>query len=436
VKKDKKTLTLSMIVKNETHIVMECLESVAPYIDYWVIADNGSTDGTQDLIKNFFKEKGIPGELHEVEWVDFGHNRTEALKLCDGKADYIFMIDADDKLVGKPNFDFSDEKDGYGMRIKRGDFTWWRNQIFKTGIGWKYTGILHEYADCQDKPNKDKDPLSLGRIAQPSNYFIDARTLGARNRKEDGTDLDAIEKYSKDAETLEEAIKKEPDNTRYQFYLAQSYFDSQQWEKAEEAYSKRAGMGGWLEEVYYSIFRVGMCKMLRKQPWQDCQDVFLQSWNIKPNRAEPLYHLARIHRNNGNPNLGYLFAKAGLGIPYPENDILFINDDVYRWLILDEFAATAFYVNDFEKGCAASQKLVDLVNQKKIPEQHKDRILSNLKHYEDALEKIKKQKEDAQKLNEVGLKQKEDQREKNIKNQENLKRKKQKAKKKKKKTKV
>ena len=423
---NKKTLTLSMIVKNETHIITECLESVAPYIDYWIIADNGSTDGTQQLIKDFFEEKGIPGELHEVEWVNFGHNRTEALKLCDGKADYIFMIDADDILVGKPNFDFSDEKDGYALRIKRGDFTWWRNQVFKTGLNWGYKGVLHEYADCEDKK-----PPNCGRITTDG-YFIDARTLGARNKKEDGTDLDAIEKYSKDAEVLEEAIKEEPDNTRYQFYLAQSYFDSQQWDKAEEAYSKRASMGGWMEEVYYAIFRVGMCKMLRKQPWQDCQDVFLQAWNIKPNRAEPLYHLARIHRNNGNPHLGYLFAKSAIDIPYPEHDILFINDDVYNWLILDEFAATAYYVNDFEKGYIASKRLADLVNMGKIPEQHKDRILGNLKHYEGALEKIKKEKEDAQKLNEVGLKQKEDQREKNIKNQENLKRKRQKAKKKKK----
>mgnify|MGYP000108736064 CR=1 FL=1 len=27
------------------------------YIDYWVISDTGSTDGTQDLIKNFFKKE-------------------------------------------------------------------------------------------------------------------------------------------------------------------------------------------------------------------------------------------------------------------------------------------------------------------------------------------------------------------------------------------
>ena len=75
------TVCLSMIVKNETHIIKECFDSVYKFIDYWVIVDTGSTDGTQELIKNYFAEKGIPGELIERPWVSFGHNRSEALGL-------------------------------------------------------------------------------------------------------------------------------------------------------------------------------------------------------------------------------------------------------------------------------------------------------------------------------------------------------------------
>ena len=40
-----------MIVKNESKIIKRCLDSVKDHIDYWVIVDTGSTDGTQDIIK-------------------------------------------------------------------------------------------------------------------------------------------------------------------------------------------------------------------------------------------------------------------------------------------------------------------------------------------------------------------------------------------------
>ena len=50
-------LTLSMIVKNESHIILECLNSLYKEIDYWVIVDTGSTDNTKEIITNFFKEK-------------------------------------------------------------------------------------------------------------------------------------------------------------------------------------------------------------------------------------------------------------------------------------------------------------------------------------------------------------------------------------------
>ena len=387
-------ITLCMIVKNETKMLKECLDSVYKYIDYWVINDNGSTDGTQQFVKDYFAEKGIPGELNEVEWKGFGETRTEALRACDGKTKWILMIDADDFINGElPIEQLNDEMDGYSVFIRRGDFQWWRNQIFKADAGWKYTGILHEYAEC---PQKQADSsLRTGRLE--GGYYLDARTLGARNMNEDGSPLDGKIKYSRDAEVLEAEIKKEPDNQRYHFYLAQSYFDSHQWEKAEKAYAKRASMGGWIEEVFYSIFRVGVTKLLQGKPWPEAQDSFLQAWNVKPDRAEPLYELARIQRLNNNPRVSYLFSKAALEIPFPENDILFLSRDVYDWKILDEFAATAFYMGDIENGYTASKKLVELLGKKVVPEEHRERIVGNLSHYEGALNKYKQSKiEEAQ----------------------------------------
>jgi glycosyltransferase involved in cell wall biosynthesis len=367
-------LCLSMIVKNETHIIKECFDTIYDQIDYWVIVDTGSTDGTQEFIKNYFAEKGIPGELHERPWVGFGHNRTEALKLADGKADYIFMIDADDYLEGKLPLDKIGGHEGYAVLMGRMDFSWWRTQIFKSGLGWKYFGVLHEYPALEDQ----RQPV-LERLM--GNYRVVARTMGARNK-----DINPIDKYKKDAETLEKALIDEPGNVRYQFYLAQSYFDSHQWEKSEAAYIKRAEMGGWPEEVYYSIYRIGICRALQNKPWIEIQQAFLDAYNTRPQRAEPLYQVARIYRLNGKPALAYVFAKMAAEIPYPKDDILFIDNDVYRYGILDEIGSTAFYAGKVEVGYNACKALLD---RKLLPESEVERVTKNLHEYEKVMTQMK-----------------------------------------------
>jgi hypothetical protein len=375
------TVCLSMIVKNETHIIHECLDSISPHIDYWVIVDTGSTDGTQELIKKYFAEKGIPGELHERPWVDFGHNRSEALALCDGKADYAWMIDADDRIVG--NFVYPNGKnlihDGYALKCGRDQCIWWRNQIFKTGIGWKYVGILHEYAHC------DKQPLNQLKI--DGNYHLEARTIGHRN-----VNITPVEKYSKDAILLEKALETDPNNTRYQFYLAQSYFDSQQWDKAIAAYYKRVEMGGWEEECYYSLFRIALCEISKESPWTTVQQKFLDSYDFRPCRAEPLHAIARFLRMNGRPRAAYLFAKEAAQIPYPHQDILFIDNNVYNWMALDELGSTAFYVHDYMTGLAACEKLL---KENRLPQSEIERNQKNHASYMERINQIKASHPDA-----------------------------------------
>lgn len=58
-------ICLSMIVRNESAIILRCLESAAPWIDGWVIADTGSTDDTMDIIRAWGERHKITGELHQ-----------------------------------------------------------------------------------------------------------------------------------------------------------------------------------------------------------------------------------------------------------------------------------------------------------------------------------------------------------------------------------
>jgi glycosyltransferase involved in cell wall biosynthesis len=166
---------LCMIVKDEEHIIGECIQSMLPYIDRYDISDTGSSDRTKEIIKEFFDKHNIPGEIYDEPWQGFGKSRSKALQHCDGKADYAWMIDADDFIRG----DFKYPKEfgqhwAYTLKIARGDFEWWRNQIFKTGVGWEYVGVLHEYANC---PNIQEKGGSIARIIIEQSNLKQTKTV-------------------------------------------------------------------------------------------------------------------------------------------------------------------------------------------------------------------------------------------------------------------
>ena len=111
-----KKICLNMIVKNESAVIQRCLESIKHLIDYWVIVDTGSTDGTQEKILSYMED--IPGELHERPWKDFASNRNQVLELSRGKGDYLLFIDADEKWSFDPDFVFPQlEKDSYLISV-------------------------------------------------------------------------------------------------------------------------------------------------------------------------------------------------------------------------------------------------------------------------------------------------------------------------------
>lgn len=334
------TICLNMIVRNEAHVVCELLDSIVPFIDHWVIVDTGSDDGTQDLIRNYFAERGISGELHERPWQNFGVNRTEAVQLAQGHADYIWWMDADDLVVGTPNLEDL-TADSYDMRMERpGGMVFWRRHLLRDGLPWRWVGVVHEYSTC-DQPHTES------RLE--GDYHIAPRRLGARN-------LDP-EKYLRDAELLLAEVQRHPQDARSVFYLAQSYRDYGDLRSARQWYAHRAELGGWAEEVFYSLLRVAECMSALDEPWPLVQDAYLKAWAYRPTRAEPLYAIASHYRRKREWQLGYFFAKRAGEIPVPA-DILFVRAGVYGVNILDEQAICAYWLGKQEESFALCQRLL------------------------------------------------------------------------------
>src|SRR5262245_45583947 len=116
-----KLLCLNMIVKNELANLERCLGSVADHIACWVIADTGSTDGTQEFIRPFFAKRNIPGELHSFPFENFEQARNAALDCAYASAlnyDYLLFDDADMELVVE-DASFRERLEGPGYRLQQ-----------------------------------------------------------------------------------------------------------------------------------------------------------------------------------------------------------------------------------------------------------------------------------------------------------------------------
>jgi len=364
-KKDHKTICVNMIVKNESKVITRCLASVKPIIDYWVIVDTGSTDGTQDIIKEFMKD--VPGELHERPWKNFGHNRTEAIQLAHDKSDYVLIIDADEVLRIDPDFKMPDlDKDLYYINTIYGGTQYVRAQLVNNHLDWKWVGVLHEYLEAPNIKSRD----TIKGLANIVN------TDGARSADP--------KKYEKDAAILEEALKDDPNNSRNVFYLAQSYRDCGKKEEAIKNYERRVALGGWDQEVFWSMLQIAMLQEALEMPQDTVTASYTKAYQYRPSRNEPLYRLATYYRQKGNYMGSYIMAATGLALP-KTTDILFVESWMSDYGLLLEYSISAYWVGRFQDAKKASEALLA---KKDIPESVRTCVENNLKVTNQQLSKI------------------------------------------------
>lgn len=346
-----KTICLCMIVKNEEKVLRRCLSSVIPYIDHWVICNTGSNDKTAWIIDQQLSD--IPGTLLDHEWVDFGHNRTLAIQAAKGKADYILLLDADMELIVDDSFD-KENLDATSYLIRyTGDLNYAQKLLVSGDLNWNYVGVTHEYINSlEDNSNQEIKTLSI-------THHCDS--------------VNRDQKFQRDIELLSEGLKKDPDNSRYVFYLAQSYRDIQNYTKALEYYNLRVEMGGWTQEVWYAKYQIGRCLQLNNAPWSEVLNAHMEAYEFRPTRSEPLYEIGKYYRQHKKYSAGYLFLESAHDIPYPHDDVLFIHTDTYEWSLKDEYALCAFYCNRQSRARELWSEILP-----SVPDHEKKRIQDNI----------------------------------------------------------
>ena len=283
-----------MIVKDEAENIGRCIESARSLFDYAAVVDTGSTDGTQDVIREL-----VPDVLlEEREWVDFPTNRNQALRLAESTgADYVLILDADDELVDKPDSWGPLGADLYYLHYD-GPFDTAQIRLIKTSLGWEWVDRRHNRLVCDDP-----DSRTHGDLYRPL-----VRHHGwTRHNKEKRAEADLT--------ALRAMLEEEP-SPRVLFNIGQTLEVLGREEEAIRAYRARVKYPGDDEERWYCQYRLG--DLLMGTSFNDGAEALLEAWRMRPWRNAPLRKLA-VHCENVSDRM-----------PYPYGDMLFIRRESYR----------------------------------------------------------------------------------------------------------
>jgi len=341
-------VVLTLVVKNEEKIIRRCLDAAGPYIDALVVSCNG-TDATKELSKAWALEHELPHFILSDPWKNFAHNRTRSAEFTKKfvkekgwplKQTYMLLLDADMILrvpIGWPVLD----QPHYHLQQRDPGLRWFNTRLCRLDHQWDCVSVTHEYWRATPPTN----PVEMHHA------WID--DVGDGGSKDD--------KFERDIALLERGLIDEPKNERYWFYLAESLFNSGKHAEAIPKYEKRRELGGYQDEVWYSLYKIGKAHLACGQLDLGAH-ALLQAFQERPKRVEPLMALTQHYRERGQNHLALMMARYAKDIPLSA-ETLFVESQAYTQA-REEIAICAYYTGDHDEGRKAGE---ELLAQRNVP---------------------------------------------------------------------
>jgi tetratricopeptide (TPR) repeat protein len=339
-------LVVVLMVKDEGAVMRATL---APFVDggmnHFFIFDTGSTDNTIAQAEEFFKEKEITSYYIEQEpFINFAVSRNRALELAEERfpeATFMLFPDAEWYLVdGAQLLEFCErEKEGdcpsYMIRILCPSMDFYTQRLLRVRKKCRFAGAVHE-AVTQISDKK-----------VPANIYFDLRVSKRGAQK-------TVQRWKRDKDLLLKEHEEQPENPRTCFYLAQTYECLGDWERALHYYRKRTTLLGWPEENFMTWYRLGWAleNFEAKSPdgWMHALECYLKAFSMNPKRIEPLIKIVQHYISENNHALAFLFASRACQMPYPAEDVLFVEKGAYDYLRYDLLGQCSWYISEYETG--------------------------------------------------------------------------------------
>lgn len=353
-------IVLTMIVKDEEHVIERALNSCYKMIDSYCIVDTGSTDKTKEIIKTFFDSKGIDGKIIDFEFTNFEECRNQSIEHAKDLGQYGFWMDADEQLVLDKTFNKTTLNQFIGINkpdqmlipCKYGGMRYSRAQFYRFDNDYYWYGPVHEVLQSKNHSKNVKIDFGHMLITPDGNSWqMD----------------DVSKKYEGHAEIL---LKYQDDNDwkdpRWTFYLAQSYRDAanillQKDEKDEHGlklcrksiqyYTERTKVKThFIEEIYYSQLMIARLSYhINTQEFIFQHLLKCEEFNMT-NRVEHLFNMTSFLQANNMHKNALIYLK--LALKYIKEGLkgeLFIEPFMYEWGVYDMYGVSLYYTGQKEK---------------------------------------------------------------------------------------
>ena len=343
-----------MMVKDEEARIHVSLDSVLGYVKCYIIYDTGSTDKTIEIIKNHCEKHKINLYMIQGEFVNFSVSRNVSLDYADTKeVHFLLLLDTNDELQGGEkllNFakkEMNTENNAYIIHQH-----WWSGQydkyyntrFVKPMKSWRYHGSVHEWMS-DDAENKG-----------PEVYKMPEDIILYQDRTKDGNK--SQKRFVYDKELLLADHKKNPEETRILFYLAQTCSCLNQITEAFYYYKLRSELEGFQEEKFHSYLRCGELSQQLNHSWHDSLGYFMKAVEHS-NRVEPLIRIAQHYNNTKKWLLAYSFASLACSLPYPTDSILFVDGHSYKYTRWHILGIVAYYCGKYDEGKNACKMAIE-----------------------------------------------------------------------------
>ena len=259
IKREAKIVMIAMF-KNEAPVLRRMLDSTLGHCDYYVMQNNGSTDGSGEIARQFLTDNNLSGEIYFCEegWKGFGWNRDHLIRYCQEKVDHgcdwILKMDCDEVLEVDDNFDWSLIEDyetpGFHITAVAGTTVYHRCWMWNARMPW---GFNHD--PCHETIYHQEWGEGFERVDLPQSI----RQIGLN----EGQSWMNPTKFVTDALVLEEKLISEgnmlEEPKQYHFwYIGKSYYDAHEChafplgDTHKREYARRAiwYFAEWIKHVY------------------------------------------------------------------------------------------------------------------------------------------------------------------------------------------